>query len=348
MYKVQAMGLPFRAAGALTRAAASVALVVSCLAVAPTIAYADESAAETFFQEGINAMKRSDYTVACDAFAKSNKADPSPGTQINLALCYEKQKKWASAWTWYRSAYGLAQQRGQKEREQLADDAANRIRSQIHYVVVSVKEPLTDMVVRRDGNEVATVLGGKAIPLPIDPGEHTLEVSAANKKPWTHAFTAPDNASTDTIEVPKLANDDKPASGAAAKGDAAAVDVSGAGSGQRTAGIIVGGAGILSGIASVVVFVVAKGQESKRDDIEVPVDASPAQRLELEKSKRSFDDAAKSDQLIAVSLLAGAGVLLGVGALVYFTAPKAKTAALTRIMPMLGTNTAGFGLGGTF
>src|SRR4051812_34695469 len=99
----------------LSRLAAGAALFL-CLTTAPAIARADESSAEHLFQEGLAAMKRNDYPVACEAFAGSNKADPSPGTQINLAVCFEKQKKWASAWTWYRSAVGLAQQRNQKER----------------------------------------------------------------------------------------------------------------------------------------------------------------------------------------------------------------------------------------
>src|SRR6476469_5480906 len=117
----------------LSRLAAGAALVFACLTVAPSTSWADESSAEALFQEGLAAMKRNDFAVACEAFAGSNKADPSPGTQINLAVCYEKQKKWASAWTWYRSAFGLAQQRGQKERETLAEESANRLKSQLHY-----------------------------------------------------------------------------------------------------------------------------------------------------------------------------------------------------------------------
>jgi hypothetical protein len=333
----------------LTRVAAGAALAFSCLTISlvPSVAHADESAAETFFQEGINAMKRNDYTVACDAFGKSNRADPSPGTQINLALCFEKQKKWASAWTWYRSAFGLAQQRGQKEREQLADESATRIRPQIHYIVVSVKEPLTDMVVRRDGNEVATVLGGKEIPLPVDPGEHTLEVSAKSKKPWTHTFTAADSPSTDKIDVPKLENDDKPAAGGPG-GEGSSLTVSSGGSGQKITGIIIGGVGLLSAVGSVVSFFLAKDQEGKRDKVYADFAvASAEQKPELERSAKSYHDAAKADELIAFSLLGAAGVLVGVGALLYFTAPKAKATA-TYVLPMLSPTLAGLGLGGTF
>ena len=164
-------------ASLLSRVVAPIAIAVACVTTAPAVAYADEATAETLFQEGLEAMKRNDYAVACEAFAASNKADPSPGTQINLALCYEKQKKWASAWTWYRSAVGLAQQRNQKERAQLAEEAANRIKPQLHYIVVSVKNPPPNLVVKRDGVEIVTMVAGKPVPLPIDPGEHVIEVS---------------------------------------------------------------------------------------------------------------------------------------------------------------------------
>src|SRR5690348_7137698 len=168
----------------LLRIATATALAAACSVAAPSYAWAggDESTAEALFQEGLDAMKRNDFVVACEAFSESNKADKSPGTQINLAVCFEKQKKWASAWTWYRSAAGLAQTRGQAEREKLAAEAAARLKSQLHNLVVTVKEPLTDLVVKRDGVEVTIAIAGKEVPLPVDPGEHKVEVSAHGKK----------------------------------------------------------------------------------------------------------------------------------------------------------------------
>src|SRR5689334_14322839 len=177
----------------LCRLAAGAMVAFGYLTVTPTIVFADEATAEQLFQEGLAAMKRNDYPVACEAFSQSNKADPSPGTQINLAVCFEKQKKWASAWTWYRSAVGLAQQRGQAEREKLAEESAARLNPQLHHIIISVKEPLTDLVVKRDGTEVTIALAGKELPLPVDPGEHTVEVVARGKKPWTKTIQVADN-----------------------------------------------------------------------------------------------------------------------------------------------------------
>ena len=161
------------------------------------LAYADTSNAEGLFQEGLGAMKKNDYPAACDFFDKSNKADASPGTQINLAICYEKQKKWASAWTWYRSAAGLAHQREQGTREASATESAKRIEPQLHYVVVAVKNPPTDMNVKRDGADITVNAGGRDVPLPIDPGTHSLEITGTGRKKFTKSFTTPDTAGTD-------------------------------------------------------------------------------------------------------------------------------------------------------
>lgn len=343
----------------LSRLAAGAALAFACVTIAPSVALAgDEAAAETFFQEGLAAMKRNDYPVACEAFAQSNKADPSPGTQINLAVCFEKQKKWASAWTWYRSAVGLAQQRGQAEREKLAEDAAARLKPQIHYIVVSVKEPLTDLVVKRDGVEVTIALAGKEVPLPIDPGEHTIEVSARGKKPWSKVIQVADSASTDRIEVPKLEDapiEDKsgPATGGAHTEYRPPVIVTNDGSGQRTVGIVVAGTGVLAGLAAAGVFVLAKGEESDRDKFRTQASdpsTTPDQAIQLNKSADSHGKAAENNQLISL-ILAGSGVVLvGVGAVLYFTAPKSseKPVAKTRLLPVAGPGFAGLGLGGTF
>ena len=309
-------------------------------------------------------MKRNDFAVACEAFAQSNKADPAPGTQINLAVCFEKQKKWASAWTWYRSAMGLAQQRGQVERQKLAEEAATRLKSQLHYIIVSVKEPLTDLVVKRDGVEVTIALAGKEVPLPVDPGEHHIEVSARGKKPWSKTIQVPDNAMTDRVEVPKLEDAPVQTTPGTEAGPGSTyqppVIVTNDGSGQRTVGIVVAGAGILAGLAGAGVFALAKGSESDRDKqrsaanaLIDPVTRQPTdakQYEEHDRSAASYDKAANNNQLIALVLGGGAVVLVGVGAVLYFTAPKSaeKTASRPLLLPVIGPNFAGLGLGGAF
>jgi hypothetical protein len=352
------MAMGSSSTGCAKRALAIGALVLSCTSVlvTPSLAHADESAAETYFQEGLSAMKRGDYPAACEAFAESNRQDPSPGTQINLAVCFEKQKKWVSAWTWYRSAVGLAQQRGQKERETIADDAAKRLKPMLHYVVVSIKEPLTDLVVKRDGTDVAIALAGREVPLPVDPGEHVIDVSARGKMPYSRRFTVADNNQTDRVEIPKLENapvDDKSAAGpgAGTTYQPPVIINSNDGSTQRTVGLVVGAAGLLSGLAGIGVFILAKNEESDRDKFRALLpDTPPSQQESVNTSINSHNRAAENNQLLAISLGAGAVVLVTVGAILYFTAPKGTPSkALAgwgsgrRFSPMVGPSYGGLG-----
>jgi len=336
------------------RFAARALFVGACLT--PTFAFADEATAEQLFQEGVAAMKRNDFAVACDAFAGSNKADASPGTQINLALCYEKQKKWASAWAWYRSAAGLAQQRGQANRVTSAEESAARVKLLVHYVVVAVREPLTDLTVKRDGSEVVIAVGGKEVPLPIDPGEHTFEVSARGKKPWTKTVTIPDNPNTDRIEVPKLENqpleERTPSSGpSGTEYKPPQIIVENDGSTQRTAGLITGGAGLLAGVAAIGLIVLANSEASDRDQLreQAANETDAARRNSATVSADSHAKAADNNRLIAGILGGGAAVLVGVGAIVFFTAPKSKEkAARPNVLPLLSPSFAGVGVTASF
>lgn len=340
------------------RAACAAAIFLGVSVSAP-LAWADTSTAETLFQEGLAAMKRNDFTIACEAFDKSNKQDPSPGTQINLAICYEKQKKWASAWTWYRSAAGLAQQRAQPQREQNATDSAKRLEPQLHHVVLSIKNGAPDTVVKRDGAEITVSLGGKDVALPFDPGDHVIEIKATGKKTLTKSIVTPDTpAPSDKAEVLSFTLEDAPVdpnAGLETSGPAAKTTVirtESDGSTQRTLGVVAAGAGVLTGLAAVGVFILAKNEDSDRDEqegISKDLTKTPEERAGAVRSANSHYDAAKNDQLIAFILTGGAAVMVGLGAVLYFTAPKPKEKTAKIVpTPIAGPNFQGLGVVGTF
>src|SRR4051812_6210737 len=110
----------------LSRLLGTTALLVT-LATTSLAFGGDTTTAETLFQQGQDAMKRNQFKEACDPFWGSKEADPSPGTQITLALGKERKGKIATAWVWYRTAAGLADQKGQKERAELARAEAAKL-----------------------------------------------------------------------------------------------------------------------------------------------------------------------------------------------------------------------------
>ena len=324
----------------------------------------DPSTAEALFQQGLDAMKKNQFKEACEAFNGSNEADASPGTEINLALCNEKQGKLATAWGWYRTAAGLAELRNQKDRAELARAEAVKLEPKLHKLVISVKYPAEGLVVTRNSAAVpAAVLGSE---VPIDPGDYLIEVNAKGKKTWKQTVHIAAGQGVDRVEVPAL--EDAPADAKAAGGTPGSDYTPPAGSGrdgtaQRNIGFVIGGAGIVAGIVALAVEFVALRNDDKRKENEADArdlrdpnravkgteDARNAENADS--AAVGFRVAAKNDQLAAIITGAGAIVLIGVGVTLILTAPSSsKSADLTkpRLYPMLGQGTAGLGLGGSF
>ena len=322
---------------------------------APANAGGDTSTAEHLFQQGLEAMKKSQFKEACDAFAGSDEADASPGTEINLALCNEKQGKLASAWGWYRTAAGLADRRAQKERAELARAEAAKLEPKLHKLVITLKNPPEGVVVTRNGTPVPHAVLGTDVP--IDPGDYAIEVTAKGKRTWkqtVHIAAAP---GTERLEVAGL--EDAPAETAAPRAPAAAETSAPAapmrdGTGQRNIGFVLGGAGIVAGIVAVALEFLALREKDKGTDVTAMANAQPdpTERAKLVDNAKSHTDAAKNDELGAVILGAGGIVLIGVGITLLVTAPSgpAKTAdaTRTRVTPLLGRDLAGVGISGSF
>jgi tetratricopeptide (TPR) repeat protein len=341
-------------------------LGASALALSITasgLAFGDAtSTAENLFQQGLDAMKRNQFKEACDAFAGSNEADASPGTEINLALCNEKQGKIASAWGWYRTAAGLAELKNQKERAELARAEAAKLEPKLHKLVISVKYPSEGLVVTRNSAAVpAAALGTED---PIDPGDYLVEVKAKGKQPWRQKVHIAAGPGVDRVEVPALEDGPPEPKGSTPGADYTPPAGGGRdGTTQRNVGLVVGGAGIVAGIAAIAVQFLALSEQDKRtnasDDKKAAeaaakkggVTLTPEQVKNFNERFDSHDKAAKSDQLIAVVTGAAGVVMIGVGITLILTAPSSsKSADLTkpRLYPLLGNGTAGFGLTGSF
>ncbi|HEX2686885.1 MAG TPA: choice-of-anchor D domain-containing protein, partial [Kofleriaceae bacterium] len=70
---------------------------------AASVAAASTKAAEETFTQGRELLKQGKYAEACTAFEQSQRLDPQFGTQYNIAGCYEKTGKLATAWNLYRA-----------------------------------------------------------------------------------------------------------------------------------------------------------------------------------------------------------------------------------------------------
>jgi hypothetical protein len=177
----------------------------------------DAAGAEALFAEGRRLMVAGDYAKACPMLANSEALDPAPGTALNLAFCYEKAGKFASAWAAYRTAQATAETAHQPDRALVARKKAVGLESKVSRLTVTVAAPPPGLQVTCDGAVVEAPSWG--IALPKDGGAHTIEAHAPGKSPWSARVELAATGQSLVVEVARL--EDEPAAPPAPPAEAA-------------------------------------------------------------------------------------------------------------------------------
>ena len=162
----------------------------------------DKIAAQALFEEGRRLLVAGQYAEACPKFAESQRIDPSPSTLLNLANCWEKVGRAATAWVTYREAQSAASAAGRKDYVDTAERHARALASTLAQLTVTVTQPVDGMEVRRDGVAMGAPEWGLSIP--VDAGSHVVEVAAAGFKPWSQTIDVPHDGAQVTVMVPVL------------------------------------------------------------------------------------------------------------------------------------------------
>ena len=173
----------------MSRSILTIALVGAALLGAPRAALAQsaKASAEVLFAEGRRLMGEGKLDEACPKFADSQKLDPSSGTLLNLANCYEKQGKNASAWATYQEAASLASSTSRADHLATAQKRAAALLPLLPKVTVTVPHPVEGLEIKRDGIPLAR--GEWGLGVPVDPGNHAYLAEAAGYKPATVPLT---------------------------------------------------------------------------------------------------------------------------------------------------------------
>jgi hypothetical protein len=159
-------------------------------------ALADPATAEALFREGRKLMEEGNYAAACPKLEASNKEDPGVGTQLNLATCWEKAGKTASAWAMYMQVANASNSSGRNDRAQLAQSRAAALLPTLSKLTITAPAGSS---IRVDG--VAWSAAATGIATPVDPGRHTIEASAPNKPNFRRVVDIPGGAATITVAV---------------------------------------------------------------------------------------------------------------------------------------------------
>jgi hypothetical protein len=163
----------------------------------------DAATAETLFNEARRLMQEGSYASACPLLEESQRLDPGIGTQFNLADCYEHEGRTASAWMLFLDVAAATKAAGQTAREEAARDRASSLAGRLARLTITVPEKHPrELEVRRDGTLVRAVLWG--VPVPVDPGSHSVQVTAPGRRPWRTKLEIGSEATTTALAVPDL------------------------------------------------------------------------------------------------------------------------------------------------
>jgi hypothetical protein len=241
------------------------------------------------------------------------------GVKYRLATCYEASMRLASAWVLFVQVADEAAAAKMPEREKAARARAGDLKVRLPHMVVLVSQDVAataGLEIKADSDVLRPAVFGTS--LPVDPGAHTITVSAPGHRAWKTTAQASEGA-TITVTIPALKEDQ--AAGPIASGTttalAAGAAANGGGTngwrGGHTADVVVAGLGLIGlGVgAAFGVDTLAKHDASKK--------ACPL-RTGCSDEAIDLENAAKRSATGSTLALIGGGAALAGGAVLFLSA----------------------------
>jgi hypothetical protein len=301
-------------------------LSFASLTVTASAQSTDPVAATELFKQGREAMSKGDHATACRKFGDSARLDVKVGTLLNLAECEEKLGKIAAARRDVQRALDIARAQND-DRAELAKTRLAALDKRVPKLTVTLTSKV-EARVRRDDVELGE--GSLGSPLPVEPGEHVVVVSAPKHQDRTFNVKLAEGEQQ-TLAVDVGPEDAAAPSGAPAKSENAS-------NGLRTTGWIVGGAGVASLGAGAIFALMAMSANSKSNETCVDNLCDRA-------GKESRDDALAAGNVATAFFILG-GVAVAAGGVMILTSPSERKTA--RLAPVVSPHIAGLSLGGAF
>lgn len=288
------------------------------IAFAPSVARADGSrtaAAEALFEEARKLVAAGNHQEACPKFEESQRLDPAMGTQFNLADCWEKTGRTASAWAAFLDVSYSARQQNQPDRERAAKARAEALAPKLARLVVKVSAAAeqTGVRVERDGISLGRAQWATAVP--VDPGAHTIVASAPDHKTWTATIQVAET-SLATIEIPALEPSPvRTPEPAKKKAESAHGSHDAPPAGNRTLALLLGGVGVAGLAVGSAYGLMAR---SNNDD---SMAYCAEKNLCLQKGV-DLRDHARGDATVSTVAFAIGGAALAGGLVLWLTSPR--------------------------
>ena len=322
-------------------------LATGAVALLSSTARADDrAAAQRLFEDGQVLFKEGKTAEACSKFEGAAALVGSPGVRLNLARCWEKVGRTASAWTKYDEALVAAERAGDRAAATAARQGRAALEPRLTKLVIAFTDPgsATGVEITRDGEALpASILGSE---VPVDPGEHEVGARAAGFKPWSTKVNVAGEGSTARVSIPALEREavPPPPAGEAAQTAAPAPggEASTPGAPSRSlaiTGLVTAGVGIV-GLGLGTYFGVtaeSKWHQANRSGGTCADAACPG-----------LTQTASNDATLSTVFFVAGGVLAAAGVTLWIVAPKGGASERAALTPLVGHDVAGLGVGGVF
>jgi hypothetical protein len=276
----------------------------------------DAAAATELFAKGRAAMKQQDFGTACAAFEESQKFDPKVGTLLNLADCEEHVGRLISARSHWQQAADLAHA-ASDARESVARQRFNAVDPRVAKLSVKLApDAPANAAVKRD--DVALGPGSLGVPLPLDPGPHSIVVTADGYDSQTTAVSLVEGQAAEVVVSLGAKHPPPPPPPSPV---ATPLPPPRSGTTQRV--LAVSGAGLgVAGVALGTVFGLIAKSNNDASMANGACDANNACNVPGLASR----DAAVRDGTISTIAFAAGGAFLVAGVVLWFTAPSTAKA----------------------
>jgi hypothetical protein len=353
-------------------------LVTGVTSAGPGTARADEPsqaalvAARELFRQGAADADAGRFEVALEKFKRVAAIKETGPVRFNIAKCEHALGKLGAALNDYEIAEREAHEEKKTEIAKLAGQHAAALRPKVPRLTVAPPaNPPKDLAVTLDGEKVPS--GSLGVPLPVDPGQHRVEAAASGFAPFKKEVALKEReeqrvAVELVAEAPLAHPDDTPEMKLALEApppppvapttprrDHPEPETETSGSSRRTWGFITLGIGAALGFTSIVLWRVHESKVEQLNDAAKDAGCSAASgalscpattpsdvRTRLTSTKSSAESTGTASTVLAV----GAGVALAAGLLLVLW--PSKTPSTTSLAPMIGPETSGAGLHGTF
>jgi hypothetical protein len=275
---------------------------------------------DKLFAEAMTLVAEEHYAEAIPKLEEAQRLDPGIGTQFNLAICYAKTGRLALAWRNFRQVELLAGAAGKKERATAARAQLEELRQRVAHVSLRVAVP-SAVTVRIDGD---VVLAEDLAFVPLDPGEHKIEVTAAARRPFEDTVTISAEGEGYEVLVPTLAPLEKTQTEIRTVMEETTNT-------RRTLGYVFGGVGLVGVATATVTGIMILSDKSTADDRCKPDCVTPTGEVDSE----GADAVQRGKTLLPINVVAWvvAAVGLGAGGFFLLTSGKQTKAARTTVVP---------------